>query len=167
MIKLNLGCGDKILDGYINCDNWSTKEASEEQYKKVMHIDLADGLHEFEDESIDEILMNHVLEHIPDLNYFIRGVHRILKPGGVFHGEVPYGMSYASFSNWQHCHYFFPPCFTQMARDFSFICTQAEPVRVPINNWKWKIRNMIPARLMEMSIGWNAYDNIKFTLIKK
>ena len=57
-IKLNLGCGDKILLGYINID------AQEEiKGKKPDLVADATKLDKFADNSVDEILTVHVIEH--------------------------------------------------------------------------------------------------------
>jgi predicted SAM-dependent methyltransferase len=57
MIKLNLGCGDKILPGYINVD-----VASERKGKKPDVISDIRKL-TFDDNYADEILSVHVIEH--------------------------------------------------------------------------------------------------------
>ena len=56
-MKLNLGCGSKILDGYINVDKF-------DYYKPDIVHDLETFPYPFENNSIDEILVSHVLEHI-------------------------------------------------------------------------------------------------------
>ena len=56
-MKLNLGCGSKILDGYINVDKF-------DYYKPNIVHDLETFPYPFENNSVDEILVSHVLEHI-------------------------------------------------------------------------------------------------------
>lgn len=73
-MKLNLGCGNNYLKGYINVD-------------RVPGIaDLVYDLDEFPypwpDNSVDEILMRHVLEHLQDIRKVMDELWRILKPGG-------------------------------------------------------------------------------------
>ena len=58
MKKLNLGCGDDHKKGWINCD--IRKEVNPD-----VVVDLTKKLR-FKDNSIDEVLMKHVLEHIPN-----------------------------------------------------------------------------------------------------
>jgi SAM-dependent methyltransferase len=85
-IKLNLGCGDKILPGYINID------VSESRAGKRPDIlcDLRD-LSQIPDNFADEVLSVHVIEHF--YQWEVRNVLsewiRVLKPGGKLVIECP------------------------------------------------------------------------------
>ena len=57
MLKLNLGCGAKILEGWVNVDK-------HDHYPVDVVHDLELFPYPFEDNSCNEILMNHVLEHL-------------------------------------------------------------------------------------------------------
>ena len=72
-IKLNLGCGKHLLPGYINID---------------LHNPKADIIHDlttplpYENETIDEILAEHIIEHFLPAEWpvVIRDWVRVLKP---------------------------------------------------------------------------------------
>ena len=86
-MKLNLGSGSKILDGYINVDKY-------DYYKPDIIHDLEVFPYPFEDNSIEEILLSHVLEHIgqsPEvfLN-IIKELYRICKNNSVIKIKVPH-----------------------------------------------------------------------------
>ena len=85
MIKLNLGCGDKILPGYINVD-----VASERAGKKPDVISDIRKL-TFDDNYADEILSVHVIEHFWRWEVFdiLKEWIRVLKPGGRLILECP------------------------------------------------------------------------------
>ncbi len=79
-MKLNFGCGLDKREGYVNVDEMPS-----------VNPDMVYNLEElplpWEDNTVDEILMIHFLEHL-DLaesdNWFMwwGDIHRILKPGG-------------------------------------------------------------------------------------
>jgi predicted SAM-dependent methyltransferase len=85
MIKLNLGCGDKILPGYINVD-----VASERAGKKPDVISDIRKL-TFNDNYADEILSVHVIEHFWrwEVSDILKEWIRVLKPGGKLILECP------------------------------------------------------------------------------
>lgn len=75
-IKLHLGCGSNILNGYINIDLYNQSAD--------MKLDITD-LSYFEDNSIEEIFLNAVFEHLYTFEQerALKEWHRILKPGGL------------------------------------------------------------------------------------
>ena len=86
-MKLNLGSGSKIIDGYTNIDKF-------DYYKPDIVHDLEVTPYPFEDNSIEEILLSHVLEHIgQDPNVFnniIKEFYRICKNQSVIDIRVPH-----------------------------------------------------------------------------
>ncbi|MFT5285445.1 MAG: 2-polyprenyl-3-methyl-5-hydroxy-6-metoxy-1,4-benzoquinol methylase [Planctomycetota bacterium] len=46
-------------------------------------------LDELEENSVDVILLTHVIEHVPDPKQTLARLARVLKPGGVIHGVTP------------------------------------------------------------------------------
>jgi len=76
-VKLNLGCGDKRLEGWINTDRVYIKGIVD----KV--LDIRD-LNEFEDLSVDVIYASHVIEHIhySEILNTLAEWHRVLKING-------------------------------------------------------------------------------------
>lgn len=85
-VRLNLGCGDKILPGYINVD---VVEARAGKSPDVI-CDLHD-LEPFPDNYADEVLAVHVVEHFWrwEIDAVIREWIRVLKPGGRMVLECP------------------------------------------------------------------------------
>jgi SAM-dependent methyltransferase len=84
--KLNLGCGDKILPGYVNVDVAASRAGREPDVVCDLH-----ALSPFESESIDEILSVHVIEHFWrwEVEAVLREWVRVLKPGGTMILECP------------------------------------------------------------------------------
>ena len=86
-MKLNLGSGSKILKGYVNVDKF-------QYYNPDVVHDLEKFPYPFEDNSVDEILLSHVLEHIgqnPDVfNNIIKELYRICKNNSIVDIRVPH-----------------------------------------------------------------------------
>lgn len=79
-IKLNLGCGGRIMDGFINVDEYySPKGKPPKNFVKGNVLNLP-----FPNEYADYIIMDNVLEHIPykDVPQVLWEVKRVLKTGG-------------------------------------------------------------------------------------
>jgi len=85
-MKLNLGCGHKHMEGFVNvdlADNWADKQPD-------VSADITQRL-PFEDNTADEIHAYHVLEHIYRwrVNDVLTDWVRVLKPGGLLVLEMP------------------------------------------------------------------------------
>lgn len=86
MKKLNLGCGDKILPGYVNVDVVPSRRGLKPDVLCDLH-----KLTPFEDNSVDEILSVHVVEHFWrwEVTDVLREWARVLRPGGTMILECP------------------------------------------------------------------------------
>lgn len=80
-IKLNLGCGSDIREGYVNCDLYNDKADQKFDSAKLP----------FHDNSVDEIMAYHIIEHFPYSKAMntLGEWYRALKPGGRLHIETP------------------------------------------------------------------------------
>jgi len=84
MLKLNLGCGHDIRQGYVNIDVKSIKGVD-------LILDISKDKLPFDDGSIDEILLKDVLEHVSytRVEHVLRECYRVLKPGGQMYIQCP------------------------------------------------------------------------------
>ncbi len=98
-LKLNLGCGTDIKEDHVNVD-----------IVPVNGIDLVADLsripYPFKDSAFDQILIHHVLEHLPDTLAVMTELHRISKPGGEIFVAVPYWNSYGAVVDPTHKSFF-------------------------------------------------------------
>ncbi len=83
VVKLNIGCGKNILEGWLNSDYYPQSE-------KILHLD-ATVQFPFEDDKLDYIFSEHTIEH---LTYhqglkMLQECHRTLKPGGKLRISTP------------------------------------------------------------------------------
>jgi hypothetical protein len=85
-MKLNLGCGQNALEGYVNVDREARAAAD------VRH-DLEKFPWPWADSSVDEVVLNHVLEHLGrDPEVFIgifRELYRVCRGGALVRIVVP------------------------------------------------------------------------------
>jgi hypothetical protein len=87
-LRLNLGCGDKLLPGYVNVDVAPTRGGNGNEPDVVCDIR---SLKDFADDSVDEVLAVHVVEHF--WRWEVVGIlcewARVLKRGGRMVLECP------------------------------------------------------------------------------
>jgi len=82
MKRLNAGCGQDILPGYVNMDQL-----------KMKGVDVVGSLDKrlpFKDNTFDEIRCISVLEHVKDVSVTMKEFYRILKKGGKLVLNIPH-----------------------------------------------------------------------------
>lgn len=98
-MKLNIGSHSQRIDGFLNvdiepfdnvdivCDITKTPWS----FPKGSHPEVGTQFDMLFNDSVDEILMVEVLEHISfhDTVKVLREIYRVLKPGGTVHIQVP------------------------------------------------------------------------------
>lgn len=165
-MKLNLGCGEKLLAGYVNCDVLPHVKADR-------HFDLDTPPYPFTEASVGEILMDNVLEHLGDVHRVMGELHRILKPGGRLKILVPYGKSDWALQDVTHKHDFTEASlnyFTE-GHPYAYYSTfrfRLIEVRLFVDGTsaRHRLRNAIPLRRYLRTFLWNLYDGIYFELEK-
>lgn len=84
-IKLNLGCGQRLLAGYLNVDRFGAPD---------LHWDLEQFPWPWTDDSVDEVVMSHVLEHLgATSDVFMRitqELYRVWRAGAIIQVTVPH-----------------------------------------------------------------------------
>ena len=72
--KCNLGCGDIILDGWVNVDKYNPKADFKAD---VLDLPFVNGC-------FDEVILSHVIEHVPYKKhvYMLDEIHRVMEDGG-------------------------------------------------------------------------------------
>lgn len=166
-IKLNLGCGSDHRAGYINIDSSAI-------VKPDRVVNLGQLPWPFPDNYADEVLMWDCLEHLADPHNNILEVHRILKPGGIFHCHVPHAKSDGAFQTPEHKSFF-------TEKSFDYFCgvsgydafgpPKFELISLRLttasNTPKTKLRNLIPFRPLLRHFLWNMYDGVEVVMKAK
>ncbi len=94
-MKVNLGCGKDIRKGFVNVDKVSLEGVN-------IVCDFEKKKLPFKDDSVSFIVINHVLEHVFDLEFLLKEIYRISENGAKISIRVPYFSHESAFSHYQH-----------------------------------------------------------------
>lgn len=177
VIKLDLAAGQNKREGFTGVDIWPGSD--------VVH-DLFTFPYPFEDNTVDEIVCSHFVEHIPmeyvvvngktkDMFFaFIDEVYRMLKVGGKATLIFPCATSTRAFQDPTHRRfipaataYYFSKQWREMNKldhynvncDFDFVVGESI-------NGNWVNRSQETKVFANMSY-WNVVDDLHFILTKK
>lgn len=88
-IKLNIGSGRLRFTGFTNIDCTQIIDGNGDKCVDIILNVEKDKL-PFEDNSVEEIKVDNILEHLGDgFIFFLNECHRVLKPTGIMTGNVP------------------------------------------------------------------------------
>lgn len=165
-VKINLGCGRKYLEGYVNCDFSPNVKADK-------YFDLEVFPYLIDSNSADEIFMDNVLEHLADVPKVMAELHRITKPGGLVKIIVPYAKSDWAFQDPTHKHFFTERSMDYFSEDspYNFYSESRFRIRKAELTYdsrtaRQRIRNLIPGRSVLRFFLFNLFDNVYFELEK-
>jgi len=87
-MKLNIGCGTELLDGYVNIDKFPILIRTDKDFRQ---IDILNISNYFQANSIDEIRAHHVFEHFThiEVTVILFKLWMIMKPGGILSITTP------------------------------------------------------------------------------
>lgn len=111
MVKLNLGCGDNKYERFINVDISG-------EFSPDIICDLEKGL-PFKDDTIDEIVANHVIEHLSNTIFIMNEIWRVCKHNAIVNIEVPHQASKMAFADPTHKRVF-------NEESFKYFCSNGE-----------------------------------------
>ena len=97
-MKLLLGGGNIKKEGYTNLDILPLENVD-------IVADLNKGI-PLEDNTVETILANNILEHLPDTMAIMKEMWRVCKPGATVVIKVPYFKSTAAFKDPTHIRFF-------------------------------------------------------------
>ena len=100
-MKLNLGCGPNPKEGWVNVD------VDDYGNNKIIKCDLTKEV-PFEDNSVDEILMDNFIEHIPRERYFwfLEEIYRVCKQGAKVTIYAPHFTGISALQHPSHYNYY-------------------------------------------------------------
>lgn len=98
-MKLNLGCGMDVLEGYVNIDRVKLEGIN------IIH-DLNSFPYPFEDNTFEEIRARSIFEHLDNLQEVLEELWRISKSGTIIDIWVPHFASLGAFVDPTHKRFF-------------------------------------------------------------
>jgi SAM-dependent methyltransferase len=165
-LKINLGCGRKYLDDYVNCDVLPAVKADK-------YFDLNAFPYPFDAGCADEVFLDNVLEHLDDIPKVMEELHRILRPGGRLRILVPYGKTDWAMQDPTHKHFFTENSLNYFIEGhaynfYSNVRFKLHQARLygDSTNIMHKLRNMLPLKKYLRYFLFNIYDGIYFELEK-
>ena len=115
-IKLNLGCGNKKKEGFINID-------STDRVKPDIVWDLEKGLPpNIAYNSVTGVYASHIFEHIRNFIPLMEDIYRVCKNKAKVHAIVPLYTSTHAFSDPTHVRYFGTYSFQYFSKEFKKRC---------------------------------------------
>lgn len=164
-MKLNLGCGEKIISGFIGVDKIKTAAA------EVVH-DLNVFPYPFPDNCAELIILDNVLEHLDDVIAVMEEVYRLTAPGAVVRINVPYFKSNSAFTDPTHKHFFTETSFKYFNQDnplHFYTKAEFEVLNVKMINHNYPdgkhfFRNLLPFKNILNYFLFNIFDEIAFEL---
>lgn len=95
-MRINVGAGHTRHDGFVNCDY-------SDICKPDYIFDIEKDVWPFDDNSVDEVIAHHVLEHLGE-GYFhaLKEMYRVCSDGAIIHVQVPHHRSESFFHDATH-----------------------------------------------------------------
>ncbi len=169
-LRLNLGCGKKQYEDYINVDKVALPGV------QFVH-DLEKTPLPFDTNSVSEIRCEHILEHIVNYMPLLEEMHRISKPDAKIHVLAPYYKYEAAFRDPTHVRFFTEHSFDYFQDNVEFSHYSQARFKVEkaekgvrfmssVKNKRKKIMAMTPKFLRPFldHFMWNVYSELTFDL---
>lgn len=96
-MKLNLGCGNKRKEGFLGVDKFECEAV--DKYADI------DQLLPFETNTVEEVWMDNIIEHVKDISALMSELHRICKPDAKITVLTPHFTSLSSWIDPTHLHH--------------------------------------------------------------
>ncbi|MBN2284938.1 MAG: methyltransferase domain-containing protein [Tissierellales bacterium] len=147
-MKINFGCGKRRIDGYIGVDKIQMPTVD------VVH-DMNSFPYPFNDESVEEVILSHILEHLPNTVHVMEEIWRICRPEAMLEVDVPYYNSPSAYDDPTHVSFFTEHTFDYFTEDG----TRALSGFNYYSFARFKIHSIIPYQrkifsLLPVSVQW-------------
>lgn len=97
-LKLNIGCGNKVVDGYVGVDKFQCEAAE-------YICDIENEKLPFKDGTIEGIILDNVIEHCHDIPKVIAELIRVSGEGAIIKIITPHFSALSSWIDPTHIHH--------------------------------------------------------------
>lgn len=112
-MKINIGAGNTKFDGFKNCDY-------SDIFNPDFQFDMEKDVWPFKDNSIDEVIANHVLEHMGEgFFHCIKELYRVCKNNAIIRIQVPHYLSENMYHDPTHRRPITPRTFVLMDKEYN------------------------------------------------
>ncbi len=141
---LDVGCGTGAFLNHMKLAGWGITGLEPDETARQKAVELynlqpgnAEALFQQKAGSFNAITLWHVLEHVHELQEYLRQLHEILAPGGLLFIAVPnytskdaaqYGDSWAAWDVPRHLYHFSPPAMQQLLEKHGFVLKKMKPM---------------------------------------
>lgn len=158
---LDYGAGDRPYEKllltkfrrYLAADNWDTNQ----NYTRRPDLIISNGVIDLPSNTVDCVVLTEVLEHLYEPKIALNELHRVLRPGGVLIGSVPFAMNHHDEPYDFHRYTYF--CLKRMFEDTRFEIKQldyiGDMIAVAIMVFG-KVLGVIPKLLRRLRLSWLA-----------
>lgn len=122
-MKLNLGCGNTLIPGWVNIDRKRPKNVPPGVEFRAMNLErfewVGDSVlerFELEGDSVSEMLLSHVLEHLDSPLDLLDRLYLVAEHGCRLEVRVPHGRSDEAWEDQTHKRAYFPGSFKYFAQ---------------------------------------------------
>mgnify|MGYP001614077744 CR=1 FL=1 len=163
--KINLGCGNVKISGFLGVDRLKTQAVD------LVH-DLNIIPYPFVDNSVEEIIMDNTLEHLGDVIVIMEELYRVCRNGAIIKISLPYFKSSGAFADPTHKHFFTENSFQYFdpSHEYHFYTKarfkiiKREFLAKDFGDRRHKLRNLLPFKKFFNFWLFNIYDEIYFEL---
>lgn len=167
-MKLNLGSGKTSYPGFTNIDKI-----------KLPSVDIVWDLERtplpFKNNSVDEIITEHTLEHIQNFLPLMEDIYRICKAGALVKIAVPYFKYEGAFRDPTHVRFFTERSFDHfnVNYDYSYYTKARFKIKkielrnvskTSIQNFYKRMIKFVPFKSFLNMLLWNMYSEIYYEL---
>ena len=112
-MKLNIGSGDTRFDGFVNCDY-------SDMFNPEYVFDLEKDNWPFKDDSVDEVIANHIFEHMGEgFFHCVMELYRVCKNDAIIRIQVPHYLNEHMHHDPTHRRSITPRTFILMDKEYN------------------------------------------------